>query len=471
MIQESELLDAIYQKYIRPMERPAKPVVGVELEYPIVNLKNIGLSEVTEPVDFEVVHRLAESFVIRFGFNRLSRDDDGEIYLAEDTKTGDSISFDCSFNTLELSFGIEENICFLKDRFDRYYAFIQEKLLAENHTLTGMGINPGYRVNRVEPIHNGRYRMLLHHLESYALYGNRMHFHHYPHFGLFSCASQVQVDVEKDHVVEMLNTFNRLEPLKALLFANSTFDADPTHRFLASRDYLWKNSLHGLNPHNVDEYDKRLYSLEEIVRYISSESLYCLEREGKYINFPPVTLLDYYQGKVVRGEYFDKEKNRYRFASFEPQISDLAFLRSFKFNDLTFRGTIEFRSVCEQPIEDVMSVAAFHAGLLAKLSELTKLLNENVGLYQQGFSVGELREIFVRRDHTHRFDDAAYALIQEVLHLAEEGLILRGHGEETFLKALFQRAEKRTNPALQLLEKQKAGRAIREIILAYAKNG
>ncbi|MBR3538176.1 MAG: glutamylcysteine synthetase [Eubacterium sp.] len=470
MIQDTELLDAIYQKYIRPTERPAKQVVGVELEYPIVNLKNIGLSEVTEPVDFDVVHRLAESFVVRFGFDRLSRDDDGEIYLAEDTKTGDSISFDCSFNTLELSFGIEENICFLKNRFDRYYSFIEEQLLAERHTLTGMGINPGYRVNRVEPIHNGRYRMLLHHLESFTKYGNQMHFHHYPHFGLFSCASQVQVDAEKDYVVEMLNTFNRLEPLKALLFANSTFDADPSHRFLASRDYLWKNSLHGLNPHNVDEYDKRLHSLDEIVRYISSESLYCLEREGKYINFPPVTLADYYQGKVVRGEYYDTEESRYRYASFEPQLSDLAFLRSFKFNDLTFRGTVEFRSVCEQPIADVMSVAAFHAGLLTKLPELTKLLNENVGLYQQGFSVGELRETFVRREHTHRFDDAAYQLIEEVLCLAEDGLVLRGHGEESFLEPLFLRAEKRTNPALQLLEKQKAGRAIREIILSYAEN-
>ena len=469
MMQDTELYSAIYQKYILPTERKAKPVVGVELEYPIVNLKNIGLSEVTEPVDFDVVHRLAESFVVRFGFAKVTRDDDGEIYLAEDPRTGDTLSFDCSFNTLELSFGVEENICILKNRFDRYFSFIEEKLLAERHTLTGMGINPGLHVNRVEPIHNGRYRMLLHHLESYNAYGNRIHFHHYPNFGLFSCASQVQVDAEKEHVVEMLNTFNRLEPLKALLFANSVFAADADHRFLASRDYLWKHSLHGLNPHNVDEYDKRLHSVDEIVRYISSESLYCLERDGKYINFPPILLEEYFRGKAVRGEYFDNEEGRYRYATFEPRIEDLTFLRSFKFNDLTFRGTVECRSVCEQPVKDVMSVAAFHAGLVAKLPELTKLLSENVGLYQQGYSIGELREIFVRQEHTRRFDDEAYELIGEVLSLAEDGLALRGHGEEKFLEPLFERAEKRTNPALEFLEKQKAGRALREIILGYAE--
>ena len=468
MVQDAELREAIYQKYIRPTERKAKPVAGVELEYPIVNLKNIGLSEVTEPVDFGVVHKLAENFVIRFGFTGICRDEDGEIYLAEDKRTGDTISFDCSFNTLELSFGVEENLCILRNRFERYYSFIQDQLWEERHTLTGMGINPGYRVNRVEPIHNGRYRMLLHHLESYTKYGNRIHFHQYPHFGLFSCASQVQVDAEQEHVVEMLNTFNRLEPLKAILFANSAFEADPDHRFLASRDYLWKHSLHGLNPHNVDEYDKRLHSLDEIVRYISSESLYCLERDGKYINFPPVMLEDYFRGKMVRGEYFDPEEGRYRYASFEPSLEDLAFLRSFKFNDLTFRGTVEFRSVCEQPVEDVMSVAAFHAGLLEKLPELTKLLEQDVDLYQQGYSVGELREIFVRQDHTDRFDDAAYSLLEKVLRLSEDGLALRGHGEEIFLRPLFRRVEERTNPALCQLEKQSAGRAIREIILEYA---
>ncbi len=468
MVQDAELREAIYQKYIRPTERKAKPVAGVELEYPIVNLKNIGLSEVTEPVDFGVVHKLAENFVIRFGFTGICRDEDGEIYLAEDKRTGDTISFDCSFNTLELSFGVEENLCILRNRFERYYSFIQDQLREERHTLTGMGINPGYRVNRVEPIHNGRYRMLLHHLESYTKYGNRIHFHQYPHFGLFSCASQVQVDAEQEHVVEMLNTFNRLEPLKAILFANSAFEADPAHRFLASRDYLWKHSLHGLNPHNVDEYDKRLHSLDEIVRYISSESLYCLERDGKYINFPPVMLEDYFRGKMVRGEYFDPEEGRYRYASFEPSLEDLAFLRSFKFNDLTFRGTVEFRSVCEQPVEDVMSVAAFHAGLLEKLPELTKLLEQDVDLYQQGYSVGELREIFVRQDHTDRFDDAAYSLLEKVLRLSEDGLALRGHGEEIFLRPLFRRVEERTNPALCQLEKQSAGRAIREIILEYA---
>ena len=82
--------------------------------------------------------------------------------------------------------------------------------------------------------------------------------------------------------------------------------------------------------------------------------------------------------------------------------------------------------------------------------------------------MGELREIFVRKDHLGRFDDAAYDLLRRVLDLAEDGLAERGHGEEEFLQPLFVRVEQRTNPALQSLEKLEAGRALREVILAYA---
>ena len=78
MISDKELTDAIRKKYIDPTDRPSKPVVGVELEYPIVNLSEIGLSEVTLPVDYAVVHRLAEAFVERFSFTEVKRDEDGE---------------------------------------------------------------------------------------------------------------------------------------------------------------------------------------------------------------------------------------------------------------------------------------------------------------------------------------------------------------------------------------------------------
>ena len=460
--------EALYNKYIRPTEKVSAHVVGIELEYPIVNLNSQTISaagEITAPVDFDVVHRLAEDFTEKFGFADIMRDDNGEIYNAADPLTGDAISFDCSYNTLEFSFGAAKDITEVDKRFRKFYPYIQHKLAESGHTLTGMGINPGYRVNRIEPVANGRYRMLLRHLRSYVDHGNAIQFHDYPHFGLFSCASQVQLDAERNDLVHTLNTFTKLEPIKALLFANSRFDADEHHRFAVSRDYLWRQSMHGINPHNVDDYNTRLHSIDEVISYIESMSLYCTERDGKYINFPPILLDDYFERESVTGTYWSNEYNELREITFRPEISDIDYLRSFKFNDLTFRGTIEFRSVCEQPVSDAFSVAAFHAGLKRRVGELSELLDGDREIYQQGYSVGELRRMFVMRD-IPGFLDRSHAsdMMIRILDLAEDGLRERGFGEGKYLQPLYRRAELFTNPAREEIHSLDEGASIRDIL-------
>ena len=316
---EETLRRLIYEKYIAPTERPKKACAGLEFELPVVNLDK-------KPVDFSVVHALTDAFLSRFDFSNVLRDDNGDIYNATDPGTGDCLSYDCSFNTLEFSFGIDEDLSDIYDRFCRYYSFIQDFLLPRRHTLTGMGLNPYRHFNNNVPIANGRYRMLLHHLESYPKYPRTILFHDRPNFGLFSCASQVQLDAQKDTLVETLNTFTRLEPVK----------------FLCSRDYFWKHSMHGVNPHNVDIYDKKLTSVDEVVAYIRTMSLYCVERDEKYINFPPTPLETYFRQDHIDGEYYDVYEGRFNKIRFIPEWEDLQHLRSFKFDDVTFRGTIEF---------------------------------------------------------------------------------------------------------------------------------
>jgi gamma-glutamylcysteine synthetase len=65
----------------------------------------------------------------------------------------------------------------------------------------------------------------------------------------------------------------------------------------------------------------------------------------------------YYTDTIIDtpGEYTENGK-AYQM-KFSPQPEDISYLRTFKFEDLTYRGTIEFRSSCCQPIGDVMTVA------------------------------------------------------------------------------------------------------------------
>ena len=450
----SSVKEALYKKYILPTKRKAEAYVGVEFELPIVNLKK-------EAVDFSLIHRLTGEFIKHFGFENIKYDDKGEIYSISDNNTKDDLSFDCSYNTIEFSFGREKDINVLHKRFEKYYKFVKEFLEKDSHTITGMGINPYRQYNKNIPIPNGRYRMLFHHLSSYKKYGGQMMFHDIPNFGLFSCASQTHIDVSGDDLLDSINTFNKIEPLKALLFANS-----PLNDRLLARDYLWNHSLHGLNNHNVDGYSKEIKSINEIVSYIESMSIYCLERDGKYINFSPTPLDDFFSGSVISGEYWNGTE--YQEIDFEPRLADLEYLRSFKYVDLTYRGTVELRSVCEQPINEIFAAPAFHAGLKANLKELSKYLDSLDWIYNIGYTINELRNMFTFKQKPAFLDESRIKdVLISIISIAAEGLRKRNYGESFLLEPLFNRAKNLQSPAAEMQDGIDKGRSLEYYIAKF----
>ena len=323
---------ALEEKYLAPPRKERPLYSGIEVEMPILNLKK-------EAVDFDLVHRTAERFMDICGFVPEKRDDEGEGILAADPVTGDSLSFDCSYNNIELSLGRAQDLQLAKIRFFHYYDVLQELFSAHDYTLTGMGVNP-YRIyNHNVPMPNGRYRMLFHHLHSYPRYRSLpMHFHHHPAFGTFSSASQVQLDVMDTDLITIFRAFSRLEPVKALLFSNSVLLGE-NDGMICVRDMFWENSTHGINPHNVGMYECDFYSEDELLDYISSTSLYCVERDGKYLNFAPTPLLAYMELPEIEGEYYDPDSGGFETYTFKPELEDLQYLRTFKYEDLTITVT------------------------------------------------------------------------------------------------------------------------------------
>ena len=345
---------------------------------------------------------------------------------------------------------------------------LQELFSVHDYTLTGMGVNP-YRIyNNNVPIPNGRYRMLFHHLHSYPRYSSLpMHFHHHPAFGTFSSASQVQLDVKDKDLITIFRAFSRLEPVKALLFSNSVLLGEDD-QMICVRDMFWENSTHGINPHNVGMYECDFYSEDELLDYISSTSMYCVERDGKYLNFAPTPLLTYMELPEIEGEYYNPESGGYETCAIKPELADLQYLRTFKFEDLTFRGTVELRSCCTQPIRDTFCVAAFHLGLLEKLRELDELLEKDQVLYHHGYTASELRHLFVRSQYPPYISrEGLYRLVGEILDLARAGLTARGMGEEIFLDPLYDRWRRKSNPAADMLRMLQEGQNIEDVIMLY----
>lgn len=460
-MEKDKILDLLYKKYIRPTERVRDGFIGVEIEMPIVNLNK-------EAVDFRVVHKLTSRFLSRFKFDPTGFDDSGNIYSSVNAENGDVFSYDCSYNNLELSFGKEKELFEIYRRFLTYYRFIQEFFAPYNYTLTGFGVNPYRRYNNNVPIENGRYKMLYHHLSSFSRYEELpMYFHKYPQFGMFSSASQVQLDVSHDNAAAVIDAFNKLEPVKAVLFGNSVLLGEH-EELLCCRDMLWENSTHGINPHNIGMYDRDINSVGDLLKYISTASIYCVERNGKYLNFPPLNLYDYFNRESISGEYV--ENGRVKSMTFSPEPNDIDYLRTFKFEDLTFRGTVEFRSVCCQPVADVMSVAAFHVGLIGKADTLKEIFENDSSIYNNGYTAAELRKQLVQSVLPSWLNqDGLYRLVFKILDLSREGLEERGFGEEVFLNALYNRAKARTNPAGNLLNRLKNGDTLENIIKDYSK--
>ncbi|MBR6386126.1 MAG: glutamylcysteine synthetase [Ruminococcus sp.] len=439
-----EIRKVIYDKYIAPTKKERPDYIGVEIEMPVVNLNG-------KPVDENISLETAEKFAKHFGFSESGRDADGNMTSAVHKQSGDIISFDCSYSNLELSFGKASNLFDIKESFEKYCRFLNMEFSKHGYTLTGMGINPHADINHNKPIPNERYRMLYHYLHSYPQHKNEVaiNFHKRPDFGTFTSASQVQLDVEYDKLTDAINVFGLLEPYKALLFANSYLPEYPD--FLCVRNMLWEHSMQGYNPHNVGMFDKKVSSIDELIDYIGSQSIYCTMRNGKYINFTPLTVSEYFSRPEIKGEYFDGEK--YSEINFTPEISDIEYLRTFKFEDLTFRGTIEYRSSCCQPLSEAMTVAAFHTGLKEKLYELKEILENDHIIYSHGFNATELQKLFSKRQNPYfTNENKIERQLMRILDLASEGLKDRKLGEETLLSPLYERVQKHTNPASSMLD-------------------
>lgn len=163
------------------------------------------------------------------------------------------------------------------------------------------------------------------------------------------------------------------------------------------------------------------------------------------------------------------ERGRFVGIEIEPRIEDLKHLRTFKFEDLTYRGTIEFRSVCTQPISDSMSVAAFHVGLLERVEELRELLYSDNVIYSHGYSASELQRLFAKRELPDFADGKRLkAILHQILDIASDGLKQRGKDEEIFLNPLYERAAELSNPAKSMLCGMENGRAAGDYIRLYS---
>ncbi len=458
MYTREEIKKELYRKYIEPTKHKEPGKIGVEIEMPIAKLDGSA-------TDYEEVQKVFALAIRKYGLKPEKYDDNRVCYLASDAKTGDSLSFDCSYNNIEISMGCETGIDPIKERFESYVYYLNSELEKTGHLLTGMGVNPNYAACRKDFIPGSRYRMLERFLKKSDEWSDPMYFHPYADFGSYASAFQIQLDVEERNLIDTIRAFSLLEPVKAVLFDNSILESEPD--LLCCRDMFWENSTHGINPHNIGAFEATPESIDDLLEYIATTSIFCTERDGRYYHFHPVPIVDYYKQDSVTAEYY--ENGEFHTTRLVPELGDLAYLRTYKFVDLTFRGTIEFRSVCCQPLSEIMSAAAFHVGLINAVPELLRLLESDRVLYHHGYSHVELRKLMNQVDLPDFVNrDGLKELCISVLDLAKEGLKRSGAGSCSYLDPLYKRARELMSPGREYVLELRQGTPKNELIRQYS---
>lgn len=414
---KQQAIKLLKEKYLSNMKEDSELFVGVELEFPIVEING-------NKTNIEVTKNLFRTLANLLDFKVEKMDDDQNPIQLVHCSSKDRILFELSYNTIEFAFEKAHSIDEVAERFEAYLKIIQPILQEDHHEIQGHGIHPLWKENDNSPVKIERYKMLMAFL---AMNGTGMKTHSYPSYGAFICGNQVQLDVRRDNYLRIINAFNKIEAAKAYLFSNSEFSAEVWDTKIA-RDIFWEESLHGYYKENVGIYPKEYQSEEEFFNNLARTAIFTATREGKSYYFKPIRVEDYLDQKEITAYTADGNEK-----IINPVKEDLKQHRSYQFQDLTARGTVEFRSVCTQPLETTFAPIAFELGLFVELEKLESYLEDSSFFKNEEQDYRKLRKKYSKKILNKKEKEAIQSFSKDLLDIAKAGLMKRGYKEEKFL--------------------------------------
>ena len=414
---KQQAIKLLKEKYLSNMKENSELFVGVELEFPIVEIHG-------NKTNIEVTKNLFRTLANLLDFEVEKMDDDQNPIQLVHCPSKDRILFELSYNTIEFAFEKAHSIDEVAERFEAYLKIIQPILQEDHHEIQGHGIHPQWQENDNSPVKIERYKMLMAFL---AMNGTGMKTHTYPSYGAFICGNQLQLDVRRDNYIRVINAFNKIEAAKAYLFSNSEFSAEAWDTKI-TRDIFWEESLHGYYKENVGIYSREYQSEEEFFNNLASTAIFTATRGDKSYYFKPIRVKDYLDQKEITAYTSDGNEKIIR-----PVKEDLKQHRSYQFQDLTARGTVEFRSVCTQPLETTFAPIAFELGLFVQLENLENYLEHCSFLKNEKQDYRKLRKKYSKKILSEKEEETIQSFSKDLIDIARAGLIKRGYGEETFL--------------------------------------
>ena len=411
------------KRYLTPLKEKPEQYIGVELEFPIVNTLGNKTDVLVTKALFKYLQEVEE-------FRAIKLDEDGNPVQLQHEINKDQILFELSYSTIEFAFEKSKTIQEIERCFNHYLGIIQPFLRERQHQIEGRGLHPYWRINDNQPVKIDRYKMLIQFLQLAEKNANRQ-FHNYPDYGTFICGNQVQLDVSRNNYLKVINAMNKVEPAKAYLFANSIFDGENWDTTI-SRDIFWEESMHGYYQENVGVNSKAFINEQDFLDYLAKTAMFYVYREEEILYFEPIRVEDYLAKEKIVAYRLNGTRQ-----DIKPQEEDLKNHRSYHFQDLTTRGTIEYRSVCTQPLNKTFAPIAFHVGLHHNIEELEEYLAQNNCFDFTKENPKELRRQYSKKNLTESELEKIKQYSLNLLTISKRGLIDRGKQEELYLEEII----------------------------------
>ena len=189
--------------------------------------------------------------------------------------------------------------------------------------------------------------------------------------------------------------------------------------------------MHGIYPENVGVNARLFKDEDDFFDYLDHSAIFTAERDGQTYYFYPIQARDYLATSEIQAYALNGDE-----ILIYPQEKDFETHRSYQYQDLTTRGTVEFRSVCTQPLDRTFASAAFHLGLLVNLDKLEAYLETAPFFKEFGRNYKFLRRQFSKKKLTDQEETAIIEFSKDLLLLAEEGLKMRNKQEMSYLEPL-----------------------------------
>ncbi len=391
----------IYDTFLKPFEKRQYGNVGVELEFPLVNLNKA-------PVDESVAKGLFDYFLNK-GFKVELEENGQPLFITNED--GDCLSYDNSYNNFEFALNYADNLCDIAKRFYALLEEVQAYFKSHGHSIVGIGSNPYKKYANKNHVNFSTYNMVDEYLNRFGADSP------YPDFPAFLSSAQTHLDIPLAELPFAYTLFAELDFVRGLILSNSPdFEREG---YICYRDYLWEQSAFSLCPNITGKVDGEFKTTDDLVDYIMSKGMFNRIRNGKYEVFKPIAMEEYFLLPDAKEE-------------------DINCYLSFKNVEITRRGTLEIRSDCAQPFPDAFAPAAFNLGILYNMDKVNCLLErffEEEGIEETNTSLREKTtkgEFVASRNSLNE-------LIGKILEYSEEGLLKRGKGEEKFLAPLYRR--------------------------------